>query len=299
MIEGLVSCIIPTYKRCSLLRNAVQSVLAQTYSNIEVIVVDDNEPNDYYSIQVQDILSTFNDTRLKYIQQERHVNGAAARNKGIQEAKGEYIAFLDDDDEWLEDKLEKQLMYLDKFDDSYSAVTCLANIVSKGKIIRKTAPYKGGNLHRDIIDRTVSIYTPTIVLKRCELDAAGHFDESLVRHQDVQLFLDFSLFNKIAVLNEHLVNINVDNTSNAPNSERLIEIKEHFFKVIQSHLEQYDLKEQRRIKAAHNFEIVFIALREHKIGIAIRYLFKIGFNISSYIDLMKRVRGRRNKTSYY
>jgi glycosyltransferase involved in cell wall biosynthesis len=293
MIEGLVSCVIPTYKRCSLLRNAVESVLNQTYTKIEVIVVDDNEPNDYYSIQVQEELSKINDSRLKYIQQERHINGAAARNKGIEEAKGEYIAFLDDDDEWIEDKIEKQLAHLAKCDDSYGAVTCLSNIVSRGKIIRKTAPYKGGNLHRQIIDRKISIYTPTILFKKNKLDTAGYFDESLIRHQDVQLFLDFSLCNKITVLNQYLVNINVDDTNNAPNAEKLIEIKEHFFKAIQKHIDQYTLKEQKRIKAAHYFEIVFVALRERKIILAIQYLVKVGFTIAPYIDLIERVKKRK------
>jgi len=295
MIDGLVSCVIPTYKRCSQLNNAIKSVLNQTYSNIEAIVVDDNDPNDKYSVLVQEALSKINDPRLKYIQEKKHINGAAARNKGIKEAKGKYLALLDDDDEWLEEKIERQLLYLDEFDDSYGAVSCLTNIVSKGKVIRKTAPYEGGNLHRNIINRKISIYTPTILFKRAALDEAGYFDESLIRHQDIQLFLDFSLKNNIAVLNEHLVNICIDNTSNAPNAESLIEIKEHFFKVIQNHISLYSPKEQKRIKAAQNFEIILVALREHKFNIAIQYLFKIGMSISPYIDLIQRVRNRRTQ----
>ena len=108
MVKGMVSCIIPTYRRSDSLIKAINSVLAQTYKNIEVIVVDDNDPDDKYSIMVQDKLATIKDERLRYIKQERHKNGAAARNTGIKASRGEYIAFLDDD-EWLPEKLEMQI----------------------------------------------------------------------------------------------------------------------------------------------------------------------------------------------
>src|SRR5690554_2886294 len=98
MIKGMVSCIIPTYKRSETLVRAINSVLEQTYKKIEILVIDDNHPNDRFSLMVQKQLEQFND-KVRYIQQEKHVNGAVARNVGIKFARGEYIAFLDDDDE--------------------------------------------------------------------------------------------------------------------------------------------------------------------------------------------------------
>jgi glycosyltransferase involved in cell wall biosynthesis len=256
-------------------------------------VVDDNEPNDEHSLLVQEELSQIKDSRLRYIKQTQHVNGAAARNTGIREAQGEYIAFLDDDDEWKDSKLEKQLQYLDELDDSWGAVSCLANIVSNGNIIRQTSPYGSENLHKAVIERKVSIYTPTVLFKREALDKAGYFDETLIRHQDVQLFLDFLASSKMAVLNEHLVDINVDNTSNAPDAEKLVKIKAQFFDVIKEHIELYSTKEQKQIVAAHYFEIVFVALRERKICIALQYIFKIGLNLESYWRLLCRIKDRK------
>jgi hypothetical protein len=188
------------------------------------------------------------------------------------------------------------LSYLSKFDDSYGAVSCLVNIVTQRKVVRKTAPYSGGDLHKSILNRSISIYTPTIVFKKTYLDDAGYFDERLVRHQDVQLFLDFSNKYKIAVLNEHLVDVKTDNTSNAPDIDKLIQVKEQFFRAIDNHLGKYNEKEKKRIKAAHDMEVVLVALREKRVKVAIRYIKRIGLNITPYLDLINRVKNRNKKS---
>lgn len=104
--NNLVSCIIPSYKRTDTLRRAINSVLKQTYKNIEVLIVDDNFNGDEYSEQVRNIVVSFDNPRIRLISQPMHINGAEARNAGVRAAKGEYIAFLDDDDEWLSEKIE-------------------------------------------------------------------------------------------------------------------------------------------------------------------------------------------------
>ena len=107
--EAKVSCIIPSYKRCDTVTRAIDSVLAQTYKNIEVCLVDDNIPGDEYSLKLQEALKKYEgDSRVRYIAQEKHINGAVARNVGIREATGTYIGFLDDDDEWMPEKLNSR-----------------------------------------------------------------------------------------------------------------------------------------------------------------------------------------------
>ena len=94
-VQGLVSVIIPTYRRSDMLDRAIKSVLNQTYDNIELLLVNDNIPNDEYSQALLDRVKIYEtDDRFRLILQEKHINGAAARNAGIKEAKGEYIAFL-------------------------------------------------------------------------------------------------------------------------------------------------------------------------------------------------------------
>ena len=121
-MEVLVSVVIPTYKRSDTLSRAIESALNQTYQKIEVIIVDDNEKGSLESKKVQEVLQKYNN-RVMYINPEKHINGAVARNYGIKKANGDYIAFLDDDDEWKEDKIKKQLDYLKEKD--VDGVSCL------------------------------------------------------------------------------------------------------------------------------------------------------------------------------
>ena len=99
MNEELVSVIIPTYKRSEMLPRAVESALNQTYSNIEVVVVDDNDPESTWRKDTSERMLQFkNDNRVKYICHEKNSNGSVARNTGIKNSAGSIIAFLDDDD---------------------------------------------------------------------------------------------------------------------------------------------------------------------------------------------------------
>ena len=105
-MNKLVSVIIATYNREKLIMEAINSVLAQTYQNFEIIIVDDGSTDN-----TRDLIESINDPRIKYIYQE-NAGCAAARNTGIDNANGEYIAILDSDDLWLPKKLEKQIQFM-------------------------------------------------------------------------------------------------------------------------------------------------------------------------------------------
>jgi GalNAc5-diNAcBac-PP-undecaprenol beta-1,3-glucosyltransferase len=108
----LISVVIPTYRRPSLLLRAIRSVQNQTYKNLEIIVVDDASPDN-----TEEIVRRISDKRIRYMRHEQNRGLAAAgRNTGIRAAHGKYIAFLDDDDEWLETMIEKQLEVIEVHD---------------------------------------------------------------------------------------------------------------------------------------------------------------------------------------
>lgn len=114
-MSELVSVIIPTYKRArAFLKRAIDSVLAQTYGNIEVIVVDDNglSETEKYREEVTKVLDAYEDKRIVYIQNEENLGVSLSRNRGIQQARGAYITFLDDDDCYLPNKIQHQLTYM-------------------------------------------------------------------------------------------------------------------------------------------------------------------------------------------
>lgn len=109
--DPLVSVVIPTYRRSALVLRAIRSVLAQTYPHLEIIVVDDCSPDD-----TQTALTQISDARVRCIRHEKNRGLPAARNSGIREAIGAYVAFLDDDDEWRPHKLERQLAIVGRYD---------------------------------------------------------------------------------------------------------------------------------------------------------------------------------------
>ena len=105
----MITVITPTYKRHQYLKNAVDSVLAQTYREFELIVVDDNPMGSEERKLTEEVMDGIKDPRVIYIQNESNLGGAGSRNRAIEMAKGEYIAFLDDDDMYLPDRLKVQV----------------------------------------------------------------------------------------------------------------------------------------------------------------------------------------------
>ena len=109
----LVSVIIPTCKRSDMLSRAVESVLNQTWNNIEVIIVNDNIPDSDFDKETKEVLLKYQgDDKVRLICTSGHIGGGAARNFAIKYCSGDYVTFLDDDDRFLPDKIEKQLLYM-------------------------------------------------------------------------------------------------------------------------------------------------------------------------------------------
>ena len=113
----LVSAVIPTHKRSELVCRAVRSVLDQTFRDLEIIVVVDGP--DPAAVQA---LATFNDERIRVIVNPENVGLAETRNIGIRHARGKWIALLDDDDQWLPTKIEKQMVVAKTLDENHSFV---------------------------------------------------------------------------------------------------------------------------------------------------------------------------------
>lgn len=105
----MVSVIIPSYNREKAIKQSIDSVLNQTITDIEIIVVDDGSTDN-----TEKIIKSINDSRLRYIKLEKNCGACVARNRGIKEAKGEYIAFQDSDDTWVMNKLERQQSFINE-----------------------------------------------------------------------------------------------------------------------------------------------------------------------------------------
>lgn len=260
-IKDLVSVVIPTYKRSEKLGRAIESVLKQTYPNVEVLVVSDNEPDDEYSGAAKILIESLQDSRVKLVLQKHHKNGAAARNAGIKEAKGEFIAFLDDDDYWENRKIELQLEVLKTLDSSWGAVTCKNKHYSNGKLVAALPGYKDGDLCKRILARVVDVSTDTILARRKCLDETGYFDERLKRHQEVQLMAFFTSKYKVKLLDMYLVCVDATGNENQPNPERMEKIKKEFLQCVEPVMIAMSASDRRDIVIMNEFELGLLYMR--------------------------------------
>lgn len=233
---NLVSIIIPTYKRSEYLLQTIKSVLNQTYSPIEIIVVDDNGIGSEYQKATQQRLQKYIDEKkVIYITHKENKNGAAARNTGFKVSKGEYINFLDDDDELMPTKIEEQVKTLEKAANIYGATYCNSLIkriqnITKHEVTLKTNSLAKGNLCREYLMNECPFNTSTILFRRSVIEKLNGFDETFVRHQDYELLTRFFAHYEIMPTGlEPLVyyDLTKDRT-NLPNPEKDYEIKEKF-----------------------------------------------------------------------
>lgn len=205
-MQDLVSVVIPVYNREGTVGRAVDSVLNQTYSNLEVIIVDDCSTDDTVRL-----INAYNDERIKVICQKERGGANKARNTGIVNSKGRYIAFQDSDDEWLPDKLETQIQMMEESEllACYSAY----NLCKDGSV--RIIPGDFGNQTkyqtglRNILAEYNVVGTPTLVIKRDAFELLGnqYFDEQLPRLQDFDLVARLIKVCEIGYINRPLVNI--------------------------------------------------------------------------------------------
>lgn len=260
--KDLVSVIIPTYRRSEMLNRAITSVLKQTHKEVEVIVVNDNvSRTDEYSLALYKEIASINNEKVILVEQEKHINGAAARNVGIHVAKGEYIAFLDDDDYWDNNKLEIQIETLNTLDSSYGAVSCLDVVRKDGKIISAMMPYSDGSILVDILERRIGIGMDAPLFRREALDDAGYFDERLSRHQDLQLFAQFAQKYKIRLVKRYLNNIDASDSQNRPDPVNLEKVKMEYFESISSIMNSLSKRQRKRVIALHKFETAYAYIK--------------------------------------
>lgn len=189
MKSPLVSVVIPTYARSQYICRAINSVLNQTYQNIEIIVVDDNGENTDNQLATCKMLKPYIEKQqIRYIAHKTNQNGSAARNTGIFNAKGEYICLLDDDDEFFPDKVEKQVQVLNQLDGSWAGVFCNSInriVTSEGKIYEYLNKVKySANYYEDFLSCRANFGSSSLMLRKSVCLEIDGFDTSFQRHQD-------------------------------------------------------------------------------------------------------------------
>lgn len=195
----LISVIIPTRNRVGFLLGAIRSVSKQTWPRIEIIIVDDASTD-----QTPDLINKFKfrGESLKVIRNKNPIGGAASRNVGIAAARGRWVAFLDDDDEWLPDKLSKQCELIAK-DPSISAVSCSYFVRSPFKNLRLVRLFEITNEDKLLSENLFGGASGCFASRERLLELGG-FDEKLASAQDFDLWIRLWNVGHIAVIDAPL-----------------------------------------------------------------------------------------------
>lgn len=206
-MQPLVTVIIPTYNREATIRRSINSVLEQSHINLELIIVDDCSSDNTVKI-----INSYKDGRIKLICLGKNCGANVARNIGICAAKGEYIAFQDSDDEWLKNKLEIQLKYME----STGKKACYCSITKiypdGGKCVwpsnvKNKELYENGII--DILRKRNAISTQTLIVAKEVFTNIEMFDESFNRWQDYEFVIRLCKHYRIGYIEKSLVNVYV------------------------------------------------------------------------------------------
>lgn len=217
-----VSVIIPTFNRARFIGTAIESVLAQTFTNFELIIVDDGSSDETSQI----VRGFLHDPRLIYIQQNNR-GRSHARNRALDLTRGAYIAFLDSDDSYLPEKLARQIAYLDARPDVgmlYTSAICVDDM-GKPMAGQPYVAHAEGDIYQLIaFFQPLTITLPTVMVRKKVMDQVGSFDVNMERFEDTDLWRRIAKLHRVGAMNEAtcLLTTHEDNALASQNPEKIV-----------------------------------------------------------------------------
>ncbi|ANU10186.1 glycosyl transferase family 2 [Planococcus antarcticus DSM 14505] len=200
ILNDKVSVIIPTYNRSELLKKAVKSLENQSHQNFEIIIIDDFSTDD-----TAEVVQEMQDDRIIYLKHDTNKGGSEARNTGIKMATGRFIGFLDSDDQWLPDKLEKQLQLFADRPDVGVIYTGVQVVNENNQPTRKIIPEYQGNILSNLFESNCIDTTSSVLVKKEVLDQVQGFDAGLPSCQDWDLYIRLAQVTKFDYVKESMV----------------------------------------------------------------------------------------------
>lgn len=231
-MNDLVSVVIPTYSRALYIDRAIESVINQSYKNIEIIIVDDNGFGSENQKNTEKVLEKYIiNEKIKYIINKENVGGSESRNNGVIHSSGKYISFLDDDDTYEPNKIMEQIKVITS-DETIDACYCgMAYLNDKGIKIGKRNIYLNGSseLVKKHIFRPIT-GTPALLIKKNVFEAINGFD-NLKRYQDANIIFKI-LANKyyLKSIKKELVNVYIHENERISTTGKWIELEREYIK---------------------------------------------------------------------
>lgn len=218
----LISVIIPTYNRSFLLKRALKSVLEQTYQNLEIIIVDDASKDD-----TENVVSGLGSSKIRYFKHDVNKGAQAARNTGIKNAKGSFIAFLDSDNEWYPQKLEKQIEAFRVSSEKVGVVYSFHDEINTIINTRKEMIYKqSGDVYKDLLTYSLIDYITPLVKSDC-FKKIGLLDEKVPAFHEWDTFIRLARNYHFGLVPETLAAYYIHKDSISGNFKR--DVKGYFY----------------------------------------------------------------------
>ena len=227
--KPLVTAIVTTYNRPQMVQRAIQSGLAQTYDPLEIIIVEDGS-----CCGVEGWLDTQGLSQIRYIRHEENQGLPAARNTGLNNSNGKYIAYLDDDDEWKPEKIQKQIELAERLDSDYAIIYCGLEVKDQdGRIVALNMPRLKGTIRDEIVKKGLNTIPSSFLFRKETLMNIAGFDTDLYTGIDHDIWMKLSKYGyKTDYVNEPLVihtqHDELQMTSNVP--RRISGIEEYLNK---------------------------------------------------------------------
>ena len=270
----LVSVVIPTYNRPIYLERCIKSVLKQSYKNIEIIVVDDNNPDTPARFETEKIMKKYlSNYRVRYLKHCCNKNGSAARNTGWRNSNGKYITFIDDDDIILPLKIEKQVQCMESLNEKWGACYTGYKIKKPNGSIQISNEKRQGKRYVDALMRTLFMGSGSnLFIRKKIVDEINGYDESFNRNQDIEFLARILEKYKIAFVDDYLLLIYQDSDrTESKTFEQLESYTLHYLKVFQNRINKLNPKEKENVISVISLERCRIAFYKKK--------YKTGINI--------------------
>ncbi len=215
MKKPAVSVVIATYKRPEILHRALDSVLSQDYTDFEIVIVDDNGAGSEMQIATEKTLrEKYNDSRIVYVVNKKGLGGGGARNEGILKARGEFVAFLDDDEDWLPGKLAKQVKVITESSSDTAVIDTGFFTIDENDKKKYYSPEMQGDIFKPLLlKKLLGKRAPKLSTMLCRKNAlvdAGMFDPELRSRQDLDLYIKLAKKYKFESIFEPLANKRID-----------------------------------------------------------------------------------------
>ena len=248
LTDPMISVIIPTYNRAHIISRSIKSVLCQTYQDFELIIMDDGSTDN-----TEEIVKYFDDSRIRYIRRKINSGGPVIpTNEGIEAARGEYIAIQDSDDEWLQEKLEKQIKVFEDTTPNVGIVyTDMWRVSEDGKKKKYWRSHRimpeDGIIYKQALGyRVAGIGTQTLMIRKACFKKAGLFDERLRMLIDTELLIRMSKYYHFYHIGEPLVNYFMTSKSLVYDNNSLVAARKM---ILETYFE--DIKGNNKLLAKH------------------------------------------------